>query len=237
MIRRAAALADVHGNAPALAAVLDDVRAAGVDLVVSCGDLLWGPFPRETLELVRSLETPVRFVRGNADRTLLEGDEPRAAWLRAELHGTELPEFEDTVLVAIKALGSVCFAHGSPRSDTECVTHRTPEARVREFLDGVRAEVVVTGHTHVRYERLVDGVRLLCPGSVGVPYGGDPGGAYWALLGPDVEFRTSDYDLPLTVDRIRQLDDPGRERTLELLLTPPDPETVIAYAEEHVFAG
>jgi putative phosphoesterase len=236
VIRRAAALADVHGNAAALAAVLDDVRAAGVDLVVSCGDLLWGPFPRETLELVRSLETPVRFVRGNADRTLLEGDEPRAQWLREQLRGVEIPPFEDTAVVEVEGLGRVCFAHGSPRSDEECVTVRTPEARVREFMQGVDADVVVTGHTHIRYERAVNGWRLLCPGSVGVPYG-EPRGAYWALLGSDVEYRRSAYDVDAAVERIAPLDDPGKGRTIELLLTPPDPETVIAYAEERVYAG
>ena len=69
---RVAALADVHGNAPALAAVLDEVEREAPDLVVFCGDLTWGSLPQETLALVRALEIPARFVRGNADRAVLE---------------------------------------------------------------------------------------------------------------------------------------------------------------------
>jgi len=65
---RVAALADVHGNAPALAAVLEEVEREAPDLLVFCGDLTWGSLPQETLALVRALEIPARFVRGNADR-------------------------------------------------------------------------------------------------------------------------------------------------------------------------
>ncbi len=67
---RVAALADVHGNAPALEAVLAEVTREDVDLIVFGGDLTWGPLPLETLALVRALAVPARFVRGNADRTL-----------------------------------------------------------------------------------------------------------------------------------------------------------------------
>ena len=87
---RVAALADVHGNAPALDAVLHEVRAADVDLVVFCGDLTWGPLPNETLALVRALELPARFVRGNADRMLGVHLDERGTWLAAQ--HDELPE-------------------------------------------------------------------------------------------------------------------------------------------------
>ena len=82
-LQRVAALADVHGNAVALEAVLAELEAVAPDLVVFCGDLTWGSLPRETLALVRSLRTPVRFVRGNGDRavgTLLDG---RGEWMAA----------------------------------------------------------------------------------------------------------------------------------------------------------
>ena len=69
---RVAALADVHGNAPALAAVLAEVEREAPDLVVFGGDLTWGSLPGETIALVRSLEIPVRLVSGNAERALLE---------------------------------------------------------------------------------------------------------------------------------------------------------------------
>ena len=196
---RVAALADVHGNAPALAAVLEEVEREAPDLVVFCGDLTWGSLPRETLALVRALEIPARFVRGNGDRsvgTFLDG---RGEWMAAR-HTPEdtafLAGFEPTVTVDVDGLGPTCFSHGSPRSDEECVTERTPAERVHEFMIGVDARVVVTAHVHVSYDREVDGIRLVGPGSVGLPYEGRAGFAHWALLG-----RTSSFAAPPTTSR------------------------------------
>jgi predicted phosphodiesterase len=237
---RVAALADVHGNAPALAAVLEEVERESPDVVVFCGDLTWGSLPQETLALVRSLEIPARFVRGNADRavgTELEG--LRSPWMTS-MHTPQdlgfLAGFEPTVTVDIDALGPTCFCHGSPRSDEECVTERTPVERVREFMSGRDEKVVVTAHVHVQYDRTVDGIRLLCPGSVGLPYE-DGGCAYWALLGPDVELRRTEYEIEAAVALMRATDDPSVETIVELMLSPPSPEEVIADAESRVFAG
>jgi putative phosphoesterase len=233
-----AALADVHGNASALEAVLEEVEAVTPDLVVFCGDLTWGSLPRETLALVRGLRIPARFVRGNGDRavgTLLEG---RGDWMAAT-HTPEdvafLRSFEETVSIDVDGLGRTCFCHGSPRSDVECVTERTPVERVREFMAGRDERVVVTGHVHVQYDRIVDGVRLLSPGSVGLPYEGELG-AYWALLGPDVELRRTDYDVEASVALMRATDDPRVEQIVELLLQPPSRQDAIDHAENVVFA-
>jgi predicted phosphodiesterase len=146
---RVAALADVHGNAPALAAVLDDVEREAPDIVVFCGDLTSGSLPQETLALVRALEIPARFVRGNADRALreLHTGEPetrseRERWMVAQHRDDDLAflaGFEPTVSVEIDGLGPTCFCHGSPRSDEECVTERTLAERVDEFMAGVDA--------------------------------------------------------------------------------------------------
>ena len=244
---RIAALADVHGNAPALAAVLEEVERQGPDLVVFCGDLTWGSLPQETLALVRSLAIPARFVRGNAERALLELhnneiEEPtdRERWM-LEQHREEdlalIGTFEPTVLVEIGELGATCFSHGSPRSDEECVTERTPPERVREFMEGVDASVVVTAHVHVSYERRVDDVRLVGPGSVGRPCEGGRSGAYWALLGPDVELRRTEYDVETAVARMRGTDDPRADVITEMMLSAPPREEAIADAEERVFAG
>ena len=236
---RVAALADVHGNAPALEAVLVEVARERVDLVVFCGDLTWGPLPRETLALVRGLETPARFVRGNAERALEEDCEERAGWLRA-LHSEAdrrlLRGFERAVVVDVDGLGPTRFCHGSPRSDEECVTERTPVERVREFLEGVDERAVVTAHTHVRYDRSVQGLRLVNPGSVGMPYEGARG-AYWALLGPDVEHRHTEYDVDRAVALYRASGDPRAELMVELLLEPASREEAIAHAESVRFSG
>jgi predicted phosphodiesterase len=244
---RVAALADVHGNAPALAAVLDEVAQEAPDLVVFCGDLTWGSLPQETLARVHSLRIPTRFVRGNADRAVLElsragleGATARERWM-LEQHGDEdlafLTGFEPIVSADVDRLGSTCFCHGSPRSDEECVTPATPPERIREFMAGRDERVVVTAHVHLQYDRNVGDIRLLGPGSVGLPYEGAPGYAYWALLGPDVELRRTAYDVEAAIARMRTTDDPSVEQIVELMLTPPSRDEVIEHAESHVYAG
>jgi predicted phosphodiesterase len=243
---RVAALADVHGNAPALAAVLADVEREAPDLVVFGGDLTWGSLPAETIALVRALEIPARFVRGNAERALLELQaceiaEPsaREQWMLAQ-HGEDdlawLGTFESTVSVDVDSLGPTCFCHGSPRSDEECVTERTPAERVGEFMAGRDEHVVVTAHVHLPYERSVGDVRLLGPGSVGLPYG-DGGAAFWALLGPEVELRRTGYDVEQALARMRATDDPSVEQIAGMMLTPPTREEIVEFAETNVFAG
>jgi putative phosphoesterase len=236
---RVAALADVHGNAPALEAVLEEVRREGPDLIVFCGDLTWGPLPEQTLVLLSGLDA--RFVRGNAERALLT-DEPESERHRflLERHDAAalafLAGFEESVVVAVEGLGAVRFCHGSPRSDEELVTPETPVERVRELLAGVEEDAVVTAHTHVSYERRVDETLLLNPGSVGLPYEGRPG-AYWALLGPGVEHRRTEYDLAAAERRIRAAGGPFADLTMELLSTPPTRAEAIAHAEERAFSG
>jgi predicted phosphodiesterase len=241
---RIAALADVHGNAPALEAVLADVERESPDLVVFCGDLTWGPLPEETLALVRSLDA--LFVRGNAERELLTlfDELPAEASERqrflVERHDAAarafVAAFREHVVVDVDGLGPTRFCHGSPRSDEELVTEATPEERAREFLAGVEERVVVTAHTHVSYERRVEGTLLLNPGSVGLPYEGRQG-AYWAMLGPDVQHRRTEYNLNEAERRIGVGPNPFADLTIELLRSPPTRAEAIEHAEERVFSG
>lgn len=238
---RVAVLSDVHGNAPALTAVLAELEHEEPDLVVFGGDLTWGPLPEETLALARGLEIPARFVRGNADRALLEGanESEREQWMQ-EHHSAEartfLEGFADHQVAEVDGLGAVRFTHGSPRSDEECVTPETPPERVREFTEGVDERVIVTAHVHIQFDRTVDGVRSVNAGSVGLPYEGRPG-AYWALLGPDVELRRTDYDVEKAAAAYRESGFPGADELVQLLKEPPAPAEVIEHAERVVFAG
>lgn len=129
---RVAALYDIHGNLPALHAVLAEVDALGVDVVVVGGDIVSGPLPRETLDVLRS-RSDARFIRGNADRELAPGapaPESQAAllaWAWATDHlddeqRTWLAGLELSLTVEVQGLGSVLFCHGSPRSDEEIIT-------------------------------------------------------------------------------------------------------------------
>jgi putative phosphoesterase len=240
--RHVAVLSDVHGNAVALEAVLAEVALDEPDLVVFGGDLTWGPLPLETLELVEDLPVPALFVRGNAERTLLEPSESpteRERWLR-DMHTERafafLASFVEQASVAIAGLGPVRFCHGSPRSDEELVTPETPEQRMRALTEGVPELVLVTAHTHLQFDRGVAGIRSINPGSVGMPY--EPvRGAYWATLGPDVELRRTEYSVELAAERYRASGYPLAEQMVETLVDPPTRAEVIEHAERLEFSG
>jgi putative phosphoesterase len=168
---RIAALFDVHGNLPALEAVLAEVDREGVDEIVFGGDLTWGPLPQQTLALVRTVEN-ASFVRGNADR---DPDE----WERSCLSEEEIA-FLQAQAPTVERDG-VLYCHATPRSDDEIVTPATPDERLREILAAVEQRVVVAGHTHMQQDRMVDGIRFVNAGSIGLPYEGEIA-AFWALL-------------------------------------------------------
>ena len=214
------------------------------DLIVSCGDLTWGPLPLETVALLEPWREQLLCVSGNSERELVERklvDSEIARWEHEQHDRPELAAYleltQPTVTVEVTGLGATLFCHGSPRSDEECVTVETPAARVAEFTAGVDAACVVTAHTHMQYDRNVGETRLLNPGSVGLPYELEPGYAYWALLGPDVELRRTPYDLDAAIERLRAGGMPNFERIEELMRTPPPQAEVIEHAERVVFAG
>ncbi|MGI8421142.1 MAG: metallophosphoesterase family protein [Gaiellaceae bacterium] len=204
---RVAALYDVHGNLPALEAVLADVPDDAV--IVVGGDVAAGPFPAETLERLRALGERVRWLRGNADRELTPGEEELAppealewvpdvlGWLRSRLHPEQLAFLHGlppTVELDIDGLGHVLFCHATPRNDVDIFTERTPEERISPWFAGVSADLVVCGHTHTQFERRIAGIRVVNAGSVGMAYENSPG-AYWTLLGPGVARYSALYDL------------------------------------------
>ena len=244
---RVAVVSDVHANVAALTAVLADIEAEGADLLVSCGDLTWGSHPDETVALMRALGARALFVRGNGERAVLEiaggrrtAESPREAWVPARHSGNSL-EFiaaiPFSIVIEITGLGPVRFCHGSPRSDTEVVTPATPGGRFSELCAGVDEHVLVTGHTHLQFDRRVAGRRSINPGSVGLPYHeGEPGTAYWALLGPDVTLRQTRYDITAALEAGPASGDPAAEKIAGLLMSPPRPAEITAEAEQLVFS-
>jgi predicted phosphodiesterase len=216
---RVAALYDIHANAGALRAVLAEVALEHVDLIVVGGDVVPGPLPAEALALLRALGDRAVFVRGNGDRWVVDafdrgatpapGEEHpgrrAAAWTAARLKQEErdfLASFSDPVTVEVDGLGPTLFCHGSPRNDEEILTALTPERRWRPALEGVEERVVVCGHTHVQFARQLAEWRVLNAGSVGMPYEGQAG-AYWLLLGPEIEHRRTDYDIAAVLPELR----------------------------------
>jgi predicted phosphodiesterase len=236
---RVAALYDVHGNLPALEAALGDVDEAGFDLLLSGGDLLLGPQPSECLELLRARDAT--FIRGNCDRAVTDGADwgdpwaDRIEWTAGRL-SQEQVEFvrawPETVRLDVDGLGALLFCHGSPRSDEEIITAITPPKRLDPILDGVLENVIVCGHTHVQFDRMVGDRRLVNAGSIGLPYEGEAGIAPWALLGPDVELRRASYDVQLAVEALEATGYPDADGQVRgFLLEPSSAEEATAHFE------
>ena len=233
---RVAALYDIHGNLPALEAVLQDVRHAGVDHVVVGGDVLPGPMPRETLTRLLDLDIPVQFIHGNGDRVVrlqMAGTETAEVpeqfrdiirWNAQQLHPEDerlLASWPLTVRLEIPGLGETMFCHATPRNDTEIFTRLTSDERLAPVFEGVNASVVVCGHTHMQFDRTVGKIRVVNAGSIGMPFQ-QPGGAYWLLLGPDVQLRRTDYDLEKAAARIRSTGYPQADDLVDrYVLNPP----------------
>jgi predicted phosphodiesterase len=204
---RIAALYDVHGNLPALEAVLADPRLRSADRIVVGGDLVAGPFPGECLERLRALDAV--FIRGNGDReTVMPPDEGPLAevarFARERLSDDQLAfvaSWPLTVDLRVSGLGRTVFCHATPVADTAIVTSATPDVDVLAALGPVSTDVVVCGHTHVQFDRSLNGLHLVNAGSVGMPYEGSPD-ARWALLGHDVKLLATPYDASAALARL-----------------------------------
>jgi putative phosphoesterase len=211
-----AAIYDIHGNLPALEAVLAEIDDSGADEIVVGGDVIPGPMPRETLALLRDIALPIRFIRGNGEREVLAERAGKASdaipprfrevmrWVAEQLTPADAAELESwpgTIRTTVAGLGTVLFCHATPRNDTDIFTARTPDDVLRPLFDGLGAAAVVCGHTHMQFDRTVGGVRVVNAGSVGMPFGAP--GAYWALVGPAIELRHTSYDRAAAADRVR----------------------------------
>ena len=222
---RIAALYDIHGNLPALEAVLADVQRAGVDRLVIGGDIVVGPMTREALALARAVDLPVEFIYGNCEVAVLDqltGRTPKRRWVAdkylpmfewtAEQHRADrdvLASWPLTRRLHVPGVGNVLFCHATPRNEDEAFLETTAEEKIRPLFEGLGAAVVVCGHTHMQFDRMVGETRVVNAGSVGMPFG-EPG-AYWLRLGPDVELRRTEYDLEAAARRIRATPYPAAE--------------------------
>jgi putative phosphoesterase len=226
---RVAGLYDVHGNVHALEAVLAEIEREGVDKIVFGGDIASGPLPRETVELVRSLDAA--FVRGNADRLDSPAHNPEwdlaRRWVEEQLDEEQIAWLANLPFSAV--IDDVLYVHATPQDNETVVTELTSDERLAELLDGIEQPLVVAGHTHMRLDRTVGATRFVNPGSVGMPYEAEPG-AYWAVVGDgDIDFRRTEYDLEWAAERIRASGHPlAAELADENVLTVPTREDALA---------
>jgi diadenosine tetraphosphatase ApaH/serine/threonine PP2A family protein phosphatase len=199
-------LYDVHGNLPALEAVLEDCPA---ERFVLGGDYaVAGAWPRETVERLERLDA--EWIRGNTERWLADRSDapgPVVPVLErcVELLGGELVD-ELVALPETTTRGEVLYCHASPGSDMQSFLPE-PRDEDAELLLGVEVERVVFGHTHLSFEREGPGaIGLLNPGSVGLPWDGDRRAAY-ALVHDDgrIERRRVGYDWQAAADAVRRV--------------------------------
>jgi putative phosphoesterase len=225
---RIAIFGDIHGNLPALDAVLADIPRRGFDAVYCLGDLVgYGAFPNEVIARIRDARFPtimgnyddgVGFDRDECGCAYREPEEKKRgdqslAWTRAHVT-TANKAYLQTLLPQLRfdADGRrVLLVHGSPRRINEYLFEDRPVSSFQRLAASSEADIIVYRHTHKPYSKHVDGVWFVNAGSVGKPKDGDWRACY-ASLEPGatnpVEFIRLEYDVRAIVDAIRATDLP-----------------------------
>jgi putative phosphoesterase len=198
-------LYDIHGNLPALEAVLAD--ASDADSFLLGGDYAtFGAWPVETVERLRELDA--EWIRGNVDRWLVDSSDipdfmvelvERSREMISEELCRELAALPESTTHA-----GTLYCHASPLSDMDSF-YPEPHDTDAERLMGVDAERVVFGHTHLAFKRSgPGGIELVNPGSVGMPLDGDHRASYAVVDGDRVEHRRVEYDWRASVASVRE---------------------------------
>ena len=204
---------DVHGNLPALEAVLEDARAAGVRRFVLGGDYAaFGGWPAECAALADALDAAVR-IRGNWERWVADpppevradADTSAAAEAVRAALGAELVAAHGALPSELRLDESTLVCHASPGSDMDGFAPQ-PSDTDAELLAGITGRRLLVGHTHRQFRRAAGGIEIVNPGSVGMPLDGDRRAA-WAVLGDDgsVELRRVEYDVAAAIHGVRAL--------------------------------
>ena len=223
-----AILYDVHGNRPALEAVLEDAHGAGADRFLLGGDYsAFGAWPVACVELLRALGDRATWIRGNWERWQAEPaarpDSPvivgAARWVSDQV-GPELVA-ELAALPAHVTVGDTLFVHASPRSDIEPFGRDADPEGDDQLLAGVAQRRVVFGHSHLQFSRRTPGgIELTNPGSVGEPWDGDVRAAY-ALLDDDdtLTLRRVAYDVEAAATAVERVGEEWATVTAQRLRT------------------
>jgi putative phosphoesterase len=238
---RIAVLADVHGNLPALRAVLGQIDREPVDAIVVAGDVAGGPLVRDTLAILDARPEPMHWIAGNSERetvAVYDGGEisdgpagRAAAWSSGQIDRAWRDRLASWPIAL--TLDGVCICHGSPRRDDEILTRGTPDAALADALAGVAERVVVGGHTHQQLIRQVrDDLVYVNAGSVGLPYEGWTSAFWLRLTDGRPELRETGYELRAAVEELRAAGFPELDDHLDgSLVTPVDPDWVTAFFE------
>jgi predicted phosphodiesterase len=212
-----AVLYDIHGNLPALEAVLADARAQGATSFFLGGDLTgFGPFPHETLAALDAIHEPTIWIRGNGERWLREPplDRPEVMeGLRKAVDDPRQLDEETTErlyrLPPRAEVDGVVYVHGCWHSDVDSFAVEPQDADVLR-CGGLTGRTIVFGHSHLQFRRSgPNGNELVNPGSVGMPLDGDTRAAWASWDGSDFAFHRTEYDLERAVEAARTMGEWG----------------------------
>jgi putative phosphoesterase len=206
--RTATILSDIHGIALALEAVLAVEARDPSDVLIVAGDTAAGPQPNQVIEILRQHEDRLIAISGNGDRELIEahdgtfeGEVPRlTAWEAGAITPGNLGwlrALPGTIEFDMASLGRVHLCHATPQNDMDILLVDTRIERWQQCFADLAEDVktVILGHTHMPFQRLVAGRRVINPGSVGMPFG--QAGANWSRIRADgtIETRVTYFDI------------------------------------------
>jgi putative phosphoesterase len=221
-MQRVTIFGDIHANLPALQAVLADMEARGLAPLYCLGDLVgYGTFPNEVVATIRERNIPT--LMGNYDQGIgHDSDDCGCAYTNrvAEALGKRsiawtkqqttpenkfyLRQLPTQIPIQLEAL-RVRLVHGSPRKINEYLYADRPDASLERLLDMAQAEVLVCGHTHIPYHRILpSGRQVVNAGSVGKPKDGDPRACYVVLEAINNDLAVTFMRVPYDVERAAQ---------------------------------
>lgn len=245
---KVAAIYDIHGNLPALEAVMNDIRQEEIDLLVVGGDVVLGPMSQEALTFLLDYNIPKKFIKGNCEVAVLaemNGKNPEVPEQVKEIvrwtsiqhnseHGNLLSSWPATFSCLIPGLGKVLFCHATPQNENDIFTRQTPEENILPVFTGLKAGIVVCGHTHMQFDRTIGDVRVVNAGSVGMPFGKT--GADWIMMDGTIQFRHTNYDLKKAAERIRNTKYPQAHEFAEnyILNSPSESEMLKIYSNSEI---
>ncbi len=231
-----AVFSDVHGNAIALEAVLNDINSRSIDLVFCGGDLVgYGAYPNEVINLIRKYRVPT--IMGNyddgvgfskpdcgcayTDPSMKELGQFSLDWTKKQV-SFENRAFLRSLLERIQFTvcgKKVLIVHGSPRQNNEYLYVDRPEESVLRLFDNEKVDIIICGHTHLAYTRAMDSKCLINAGSVGKPKDGDQRAAYTLLKLTESSLETEVIRVKYDVERMAQaIETSGLPREFALAL-------------------
>lgn len=212
-------LGDIHGNYPALKAIIRYIQPERFDWIVNTGDFtVYSTFPNETIEWFRERKNAI-CIRGNTDRKVLRilkgkklkkpgKNEKRVMyfWTSENLHPenvTYLRSLRKQTDIKVGGLRIGIF-HGTLEDPDEELFPTAPESRFQQLARDSVYQVQIMGHSHVPYYRMVDGVHFINPGSVGRPFDGDPRTSFAILKVDSGKLAVEHFRIPYAVEEVVQ---------------------------------